>query len=93
MKCNEDVFLCIETKNMPGNSLTKGLGTKRKLCSNRTGLDIWSENYLQTSTRGTTQILELSDHIQMPVEEPRKLPSTCPLTSRLANCVQRQNRM
>ena len=54
----------------PGNSLTKDLDTKRKLCSNRTGLDIWGENSSKTSTRGITQILERNDNIHVPIEEP-----------------------
>ena len=49
----------------PGISLTKDLDTKRKLCSNSTVLDVWSENCLQTSTQSKVVTACVQEEITM----------------------------
>ena len=67
MGYSRDAFLCVETKNTPGNSFTTELNTRMKLRDNNTGLD----------TRGNTQILELNISVQESVEDPCMTSKLC----------------
>ena len=72
MGCNRDAFLCVETKNTSGNSITTELNTRMELCDNNTMLE----------TRGNPQILELNISSQEPVEGPYSTSKLCAATKR-----------